>query len=224
MKEKSHELEARLAEGWTPSRILSLTDNVFAFAMTLLILNFVIPSDLPSENLTELFVNMWPQFLTYFMSFAVLGTFWVGHHNLFSLIKHTDRKAVWINIIFSSFIVLIPFTTGILRLYYSEQVAVVAYGFNMIVCGAAAYWLWAHTVKHKLLKEGIDEDMVSIMHQRIVVPVSGAIVVTIIGFFAPTVSLFLFAILFFLVTIPTVSDRVASALVQTILGKKRNRG
>lgn len=221
MKEKSRELEARLADGWTPSKILSLTDNVFAFAMTLLILNFIIPTDLPSENLQQLFLNLWPQFLTYFMSFAVLGTFWVGHHNLFSLIKHTDRKAVWINIIFSSFIVLIPFSTGVLRLYYTEQVAVVAYGLNMIICGAAAYWLWAHTVKHKLLKDGIDDDMVSIMHQRIVVPVSGAVVVTVIGFFAPTISLFLFAILFFLVTIPTVSDQVADGIVRTVLGERK---
>jgi uncharacterized membrane protein len=221
MKEKSHELEARLAEGWTPSRILSLTDNVFAFAMTLLILNFIIPTDLPSENLQQLFLSLWPQFLTYFMSFAVLGTFWVGHHNLFSLIKHTDRKAVWINIIFSSFIVLIPFTTGILRLYYTEQVAVVTYGFNMIICGAAAYWLWSHTVKHKLLKEGIDESMIAIMHRRIVVPVSGAIVVTAIGFFAPTVSLFLFAVLFFLVTIPTNSDGVAGLIVRLFGGKEK---
>ncbi|MBY0538843.1 TMEM175 family protein [Patescibacteria group bacterium] len=220
MKEKSLELEARLAEGWTSSRILSLTDNVFAFAMTLLILNFVVPSDLPSENLQQLFVNLWPQFLTYFMSFAVLGTFWVGHHNLFSLIKHTDRKAVWINIIFASFIVLIPLTTAVLRQYYSEQIAVVAYGFNMIICGAAAYWLWSHAVKHKFLKENVDKEMISIMHYRIVVPVSGAIAVTVVGFFSPTVSLFMFAVLFFLVTIPTVSDRVAAAIAQLVTGGK----
>ncbi|MBX9765122.1 TMEM175 family protein [Patescibacteria group bacterium] len=209
MNQKSQELEVKLAEGWTPGKILSLTDNVFAFAMTLLILNFVIPSDLPSENIQQLFVNLWPQFLTYFMSFAVLGTFWVGHHNLFTLIKHTDRKAVWINIIFASFIVLIPLTTAVLRQYYTDQIAVVAYGFNMVVCGLAAYWLWQHTVKHKLLKEGVDTEMVSIMHFRIVVPVSGAVVITVVGFFAPMVSLFMFAILFFLVTIPTVSDSVA---------------
>lgn len=218
MNQKSRELEAKLAEGWTPARILSLTDNVFAFAMTLLILNFVIPPDLPSENLQQLFLNLWPQFLTYFMSFAVLGTFWVGHHNLFSLIKHTDRKAVWINIIFSSFIVLIPLTTAVLRQYYTEQIATVAYGFNMIICGAAAYWLWAHVVKHSFLKEHVDKEMISIMHYRIVVPVSGAIAVTVISFFAPQVSLFMFAGLFFLVTIPTVSDRVASAIAQLITG------
>ncbi len=214
MPEKSRELEKRLAEGWTPGRILSLTDNVFAFAMTLLILNFVIPPDLPSENIHQLFVHLWPQFLTYFMSFAVLGTFWVGHHNLFSLIKYTDRKAVWINVIFASFIVLIPLTTAVLRQFYTEEIAVVTYGTNMIVCGLAAYWLWAHTVKHKLLKDDVDAEMVAIMHDRIVVPVSGAVVVTVIGFFAPMVSLFMFAALFFLVTIPTVSDSVAMLVTQ----------
>jgi uncharacterized membrane protein len=222
MNQKSRELEGKLAEGWTPTRILSLTDNVFAFAMTLLILNFVIPSDFPSENLQQLFLNLWPQFLTYFMSFAVLGTFWVGHHNLFSLIKHTDRKAVWINIVFSSFVVLIPLTTAVLRQYYTDEVAVIAYGVNMIICGAAAYWLWAHTVKYKLLKDDVDAEMVAIMHQRIVVPVSGAVIVTVIAFFSPIVSLFMFAILFFLVTIPTVSDGVADMSARLFSGKKNN--
>lgn len=207
--EKTQRFEARLARGWTPSRILSLTDNVFAFAMTLLVINFIIPTDLPTESLQQLFLNLWPQFLTYFMSFAVLGTFWVGHHNLFSLIEHTDRKAVWINVVFASFIVLIPLTTAVLRQFYTDQIAVVAYGMNMVICGLAAYWLWSHTVKHKLLKDDVDEEMIETMHRRIVVPVSGAVIVTVIGLFAPMVSLFMFAVLFFFVTVPTNSDLVA---------------
>lgn len=212
MDGKTLELEKRLSEGWTGSRILSLTDNVFAFAMTLLTFNFLIPPDLPSENLQELFSALWPQFLTYFMSFAVLGALWVGHHNLFTLIKHVDRKAVWINIVFASFIVLIPLTTAILRQFYGEQIAIVTYGINIITCGAAAYWLWAHAVKHKLLKEEVDAEIISIMHMRIVVPVSGAVIVTIVGFFAPILSLFMFALLFLLVTIPSNSDVIASFL------------
>ena len=90
----------------------------------------------------------------------------------------------------------------------------------MSICGAAAYWLWAHTVKHKHLKDGIDGEMISIMHQRIVVPVSGAVVITVVGFFAPMVSLFLFAALFLLVTIPTVSDTIAGFIAGTLGGKK----
>jgi uncharacterized membrane protein len=207
--EKTQRFEERLATSWTPGKIISLTDNIFAFAMTLLVINFVIPPDLPSESLQQLFLNLWPQFLTYFMSFAVLGTFWVGHHNLFSLIKHTDRKAVWINVVFSSFIVLIPLTTAVLRQFYADQIAVVAYGMNMIICGLAAYWLWSHTVKHNLLKDDVDQEMVETMHRRIVVPVTGAVLVTIIAIFFPMVSLFLFAILFLLVTIPTNSDTAA---------------
>ncbi len=220
MREKSKELEDRLAQGWTGGRILSLTDNVFAFAMTLLILNFVIPSDLPTENIQQLFVNLWPQFLTYFMSCAVLGTFWVGHHNLFTLVKHVDRKSVWINIIFVSFIVLIPFTTGILRMFYTDSIATIAYGFNLVICGLTAYWFWTHAVKHNLLKEDVDQETISIMRYRIVVPVTGAVLVTLLGFIAPIVSLFSFAILFFLVTIPTNSDGVVGFAVRVLKGKR----
>jgi len=210
----SRELEEKLASGWTGSRILSLTDNVFAFAMTLLILNFVIPADFASESLPQLFANLWPQFLTYFMSFAVLGTFWVGHHNLISLVKHVDRKSLWINIVFSSFIVLIPFSTGILRIYYTDQIAIMAYGVNLIICGLAAYWFWAHAVKCRLVRDDISPEMISIMRYRIVVPVAVAVLVTLFGFVEPIVSLFLFAALFFLVTIPTNSDSVVQAIAR----------
>ena len=219
MEQKARELEERLAQNWTAARILSLTDNVFAFAMTLLILNFVIPNDLPSENLLQLFLNLWPQFLTYFMSFAVLGTFWVGHHNLFSLVRHVDRKSVWINIVFVSFIVLVPVTTAVLRLHYTEPIAVVAYGLNMIICGIAAYWFWSHAVKHRLIKDDVDERTVSLMRYRIIVPVSWAVVVTALGLIAPVVSLFAFAALFLLVTIPTNSDIVV-ATVGKIFSKR----
>ncbi len=219
MDENSRILETRLAETWTSGRILSLTDNIFGFAMTLLVLNFLIPRDLASENIADLFLNLWPQFLTYFMSFAVLGTFWVGQHNLLNLTKHVDRKSVWMHIVFASFIVLIPFTTGILRSYYSESIAVFIYGTDVVICGLAAYWFWEHARAAKLIKEDVTPDMISTMKYRIVIPVSGAVIVTLFGLVAPTASFFLFAILFILVTVPMNSDHIVYLMSKLVRPK-----
>jgi uncharacterized membrane protein len=220
MDENTRELESRLAATWTSSRILSLTDNIFGFAMTLLVLNFFIPADLASENLKELFIDLWPQFLTYFMSFAVLGTFWVGQHNLLNLTKHVDRTSVWMHIVFASFIVLIPFTTGVLRAYYTETSAVMAYGVNVVICGLAAYWFWHHAIRARLLREDVTRTMVETMKFRIIIPVSGAVLVTLLGLFAPTVSFFLFAVLFILVTVPMNSDHIVHEVSRSFRGTK----
>jgi uncharacterized membrane protein len=210
--EKSHRIELKLAEGLTTARIQSLSDNVFAFAATLLTLNLFIPNGLPSEHINELFLSLWPQFLTYFMSFMVLGIFWVGTNNLFHWIKHLDRKSLWINILFLSFIVLIPFTTAILRTYYTETIAVVAYGFNMVICGLAMLWFWLHatTQKHLIIETGVSKDAVSIMKYRIIVPVGLVAAVTLFAPLSPVTSLFLFAGLFVLATMPTNSDHIVS--------------
>lgn len=222
MIERTKEIEAHLAKGLTTSRMQSLSDNVFAFAMTLLILNLVIPSDLPSEHLDELFINLWPQFLTYFMSFMVLGIFWVSAHNIFHWIKHLDRKSLWIHILFMSFVALIPFTTAILRSYYMEQIAVTTYGINLIICGLMLYWLWLHVSKgNQLLIDEATTEVVSTMKFRILVPTVVAVAVTLLSFVSPILSLFMFAGLFILVTIPSNSDHIVTLFTNFLHKKMR---
>ncbi|MBI3573912.1 DUF1211 domain-containing protein, partial [Candidatus Kaiserbacteria bacterium] len=145
-------------------RIQNLTDGVFAIAMTILVFNLTIPLDFSSENLQNLFFSLWPQFLTYFLSFMALSTFWVGHHNHFHFISHSDRKLLWINIFFLSFIVLIPFSTGVLRIYYENELAILAYGANLIICGIGMYWYWSYaTGNHRLVEADLSEKIITTM-------------------------------------------------------------
>jgi uncharacterized membrane protein len=156
---------------------------------------------------------VWPQFLTYFMSFMVLGVFWIGGQSLFRWMRYLDRECLWIYITFLSLIVLIPFTTAILRTYYYEQVALVAYGANMVICGLALYWFWSHaTKKREIMNDETTDEVIGIMKGRIVVPVITGILITLFAFVSPIASLFMFAGLFILATFPTNSDHVASVV------------
>ena len=117
---------------------------------------------------------------------------------------------MWVNIIFLAFIALVPFTTSILRAFYGTQISVIAYGMNLVICGIALYWLWAHAVDEKLLEEGIDEQMADAMKYRILIPVAIALLTTMIALVSPFTSIILFALLFLLVTVPTSNDVIVS--------------
>jgi len=96
------------------SRLEGLSDCVFSIAMTILVFGLTIPAKNLVKTDSDLFhalEHMWPKFLVYFLSFLILGMFWIRHHGQIALIKYVDRKMLWINILFLMFIALIPFST-----------------------------------------------------------------------------------------------------------------
>jgi uncharacterized membrane protein len=117
------------------TRIVAFTDGVFAIAITLLVLSLEVPSDLRGAELHEFLVDSWPQFFAYFLSFAVIGRFWISHHDMFSLLHGFDRRLIVLNLVYLSLIVLIPFPTELLGDFGERTDAVVLYA---AVVGTAA--------------------------------------------------------------------------------------
>lgn len=198
-------------------RIQNLTDGVFAIAMTLLVFNLTVPLDFYSESVQSLFLNLWPQFLTYFLSFMALSTFWVGHHNHFHFIRRSNRKFLWINIFFLSFIVLIPFSTAILRAYYQSELAILAYGTNLTICGIGMYWYWSYaTKKHLLVEPDLNERIIATMKDRVLIPMILAIITMVCAVFSPLLSLFMFLGIFVMATVPTNTDHAFTVLARQL--------
>ena len=93
-------------------RIQSLTDGIFAFAMTLLVINIDLPSTphkIDPELLGKYLFSLWPDFFHYVLSFILLSLFWVEHHQQFYYVKKINRKALWINILNLLFVALFHF-------------------------------------------------------------------------------------------------------------------
>ena len=76
------------------NRIEALSDGIFAIVMTLLILEIHVP-DLPANasnlQLAPALWHLWPKFLSYAVSFVALGVYWISHHNIYHLIRRSDR-------------------------------------------------------------------------------------------------------------------------------------
>ena len=64
-------------------RILSLSDGIFAFAMTLLVINLAVPTrPLGGPALTGYLGGLEPGLVAYVVGFVIIGSFWVGHHRV----------------------------------------------------------------------------------------------------------------------------------------------
>ena len=98
-------------------QILFFSDAVMAITITLLMLEIKLPEEaakLSDGELLSALVSIWKQFLSYVISFLVIGTFWLGHHRKLHFIRRTDLRLVWLDLLFLLIIGLIPFATSLI--------------------------------------------------------------------------------------------------------------
>ena len=74
-----------------PSRVLALSDGVFAILITLLVLDVHLPELSQGQSLNAALREIRPSFTAFVISFILAGMYWVGHRDLFALIRRADR-------------------------------------------------------------------------------------------------------------------------------------
>ena len=119
--------------GLTKHRIETLTDGIFAIAMTLLILGIEVPQQVPRIPLFNLIHELFPDILQYIVAFLILAVFWVIHHNQFHALKFVDTRLLWLNILWLLFVGSMPFSTSLAETYLENSLAMVIFGCNIIV-------------------------------------------------------------------------------------------
>jgi uncharacterized membrane protein len=124
----------------TKARLDALTDGIFAFAMTLLVLNLEFPEDFDPKSaaaLLDAFGEHADNLLLYVISFFVLGRRWFGQARIKAepeIASYTYARWVLIHLFF---ITLIPFTTQVVgRFAYAP--AVWLYAANVALAAMAA--------------------------------------------------------------------------------------
>jgi uncharacterized membrane protein len=127
------------------ARIDALTDGIFAFAMTLLVLEMRLPTDVPIRDGAELIARLWalwPQYIAYLISFFVLAAQWRTNVEL----RHPEEVS-WTVLSWSMtylfFITSVPFSTSVVGRYGDLPPAVWLYAANMIVVAALSLRLRA---------------------------------------------------------------------------------
>src|SRR5215204_4385331 len=116
-------------------RVLSLSDGVFAFALTLMVLTVTVPTpaSVPSADLAAAVRRQWPEFASYAVSFLVVAVFWFAHRRLFRLVVADDGPSGWLNIAFLFAVTFLPYPTDMAGNYGDSRFAIVFYAVSMVV-------------------------------------------------------------------------------------------
>jgi uncharacterized membrane protein len=97
-------------------------------------------------------------FNAFVVTFILTGMYWVGHRDLFALIRRTDRGLVWLNIVYLLPLCLLPFSAGLLGHYSQEPTALHIYGLVVVAIAVmrVVIWLYATSRPH-LLWQRLDD-------------------------------------------------------------------
>lgn len=148
----------------TTHRIESLSDCIFAFSMTLLVMNFTFPgagAGLDEGQITAILLKEITKFDRYILAFILLALFWINHHQQFHYIKRTDRNFLWIQVAILMFIVIVPFTAAWMSAYHHLHLTNIIFDVNLLVLGLLFLLSWTYaTHRRKLVDENLDNRLV----------------------------------------------------------------
>lgn len=121
----------------TKSRLEAFSDGVIAIIITIMVLELKIPHGSSWQDLQQLF----PVFISYIVSFIMLGIYWGNHHHLIHTIKEVKSGIIWANLHLLFWLSLIPFVTGWAGENHFTPLTVAIYSLVADLCGIAYYIL-----------------------------------------------------------------------------------
>jgi len=95
-----------------PARVVAFSDAVIAIAITLLVLEIRPPED--TRHLIAGLAALWPSYVSYVITFLLIGQVWANHHVLFDQIRHADRLVLFLNTLLLMDIAFLPFAAAVL--------------------------------------------------------------------------------------------------------------
>ena len=119
------------------SRLEAFSDGVIAILITIMVLELRPPDGATIQDLAPL----GPTFVSYGLSFALLGIWWSNHHHLLHTAKTVDGRVLWANLHLLFWLSLFPFGTAWVGQSDFAPVPVAAYGLLLLLAAIAYYGL-----------------------------------------------------------------------------------
>lgn len=128
-------------------RIAMFSDAVFAIAITLLIIEIRVPeyqAGITDRNLLVYLDHITPKFIGFFVSFFVIGQYWMAHHRMFRYLRTSSPKLMLNNLLFLLPIVIMPFSTAFFSEYFNGELRVplALYMATIVLAGLLSFRLW----------------------------------------------------------------------------------
>ena len=156
MKSDSNTVSAR-TQAFDLDRTISLSDGIFAFALTLLVLSISVP-DIPfsssSSELWSAIKDRQNELISYLVSFIVIGGFWIRHHKFCGKLKAVDGTFLVINLAYLATIAFIPYPTQLLG-DFTNPAAFAFYAAAISASTLAAAALNEHAARSGLFSQAL---------------------------------------------------------------------
>lgn len=136
------------------SRLEAFSDGVFAIALTLLIIDVRLPSNVSIKSTAEFWgalLRITPLIFAFVLSFGIILITWVNHHNSFKLLNKSSSAFIYANGLLLLAVVVVPFPTALLGQYllteyaapavilYDSAIALLALGWIFMTHAALKY-------------------------------------------------------------------------------------
>jgi uncharacterized membrane protein len=167
-----------------------------------------LPPEMVSAHLGPALWEMLPKFAGHVVSFAIMGIYWVGHHNQMMHVRRHDRAYLWLTILFLLCVASMPFPTALLIRYRGQQLAVIVYAASLIAAGLSLDLLWWYaTRRHHLVSLSMEPEFIRFVHRRILTAPVFYMLAILISFFSVPVAELIFALTAVYYIIPNPFDR-----------------
>jgi uncharacterized membrane protein len=155
-----------------------MSDAVFAFSLTFLVVTLVIPQSATVSTYGNLFAYLhaeYQSFVAYLISFFIITAWWGAHRRLFSPIVRYDGILIRMNNLFLLIIAVTPFLVGILYWYgppnfsfepgtLAVRFAVALFAVVQFLGGLLLLGIWRHSTRdHRLVEERLPQVWISRM-------------------------------------------------------------
>src|SRR5215831_1593627 len=123
--------------GLGTERIAAFSDGVIAIIITIMVLELKLPETAASgDTWSDFLAPLTPKLAVYALSFAIVGTLWVNHHQLLAVVRHATPQLMWMNLLLLFFMSLVPLATGFLGEHPQLPRAISFYALIMTLSSA----------------------------------------------------------------------------------------
>ena len=120
-------------------RLVGLSDNVVAFALTLLVLQVTVPplsqvaDPASATDLAAQLAKQTSHLVSYVIAFYIIAQFWLVHRRVFRHVVGRRDSLAWWNFAFLATITVMPFTSNLLGEYPGNPLAVDIFAANLLL-------------------------------------------------------------------------------------------
>jgi uncharacterized membrane protein len=144
-------------------------------------------------DLPQALRDLLPKLNGYILSFALVGMYWVAHHQMFHVLRRVNRQLMWVNLLFLLLVTFLPFTTSLLSVGRVSQLAVMIYGANLALISLVLFAMWFYVTRvARLADPKLSRDVRRDVDQRILSMPLLAIISIAISFYDLRYSVFVY--------------------------------